>query len=354
MGKSDEQTNPTPDARGPALLPPPPRPSRTVLRSIAALEEIEANGANKEGRAQSAAHETGEPPIIEATAADRKFESRSRGDAPSTAKQDELQPLRAKAFRANAPERQAKADRRPGWLGRVAAACVLLGAGWLGGAQISSSASSIWSPAASGGAQASPLDQLRQELRIVSSELEGVRAQIVRLDAPEQRARNANAFEALTKSLGDISRRIEQVRSAQTAAIVEIGARLERARSDEARQREELSERIARIERQLSDGQPTGTHAAVRPPNSTIIPRVAVAPAPSGADPLASRRPAAGLGYVVREVYNGVALIEGRNGYLEVYPGAMVPGAGRVQQITRRSGQWVVVTTGGVIGAQVQ
>jgi hypothetical protein len=60
-------------------------------------------------------------------------------------------------------------------------------------------------------------------------------------------------------------------------------------------------------------------------------------------------RPAILSGWVVRDVYAGVALIEGRNGLLEVGPGQKVPGAGRVQGVRRQGRDWVVVTDRGVI-----
>jgi hypothetical protein len=56
-------------------------------------------------------------------------------------------------------------------------------------------------------------------------------------------------------------------------------------------------------------------------------------------------------GWVVREVYDGAALVEGRNRRLyEVVPGGVVPGVGRVEAIERRGRNWVVLTDKGVIG----
>jgi hypothetical protein len=50
-------------------------------------------------------------------------------------------------------------------------------------------------------------------------------------------------------------------------------------------------------------------------------------------------------------VYDGLALIESRNRrLLEVGPGAMVPGVGRVEAIEKRGKRWVVVTAKGLIG----
>jgi hypothetical protein len=57
-------------------------------------------------------------------------------------------------------------------------------------------------------------------------------------------------------------------------------------------------------------------------------------------------------GWVLRDVANGVALIEGRQGMYEVYAGDPVPGLGRVDAIRRQDGRWVVVTSKGLIVAR--
>ena len=57
-------------------------------------------------------------------------------------------------------------------------------------------------------------------------------------------------------------------------------------------------------------------------------------------------------GWVLRDVSNGGALIEGRQGIDEVYAGDPVPGLGRVDAIRRQDGHWVVVTSKGLILAR--
>jgi hypothetical protein len=56
--------------------------------------------------------------------------------------------------------------------------------------------------------------------------------------------------------------------------------------------------------------------------------------------------------WVLRDVANGGALIEGRQGIFEVYAGDPVPGLGRVDAIRRQDGRWVVVTSKGLIVAR--
>jgi len=57
-------------------------------------------------------------------------------------------------------------------------------------------------------------------------------------------------------------------------------------------------------------------------------------------------------GWVLRDVANGAALIEGRRGMFEVYAGDPVPGLGHVDAIRRQDGHWVVVTSKGLIVAR--
>lgn len=54
-------------------------------------------------------------------------------------------------------------------------------------------------------------------------------------------------------------------------------------------------------------------------------------------------------GWALRDVGNGGALIESRQGVYEVYAGDPVPGLGRVDAIRKQDGRWVVVTSRGLI-----
>jgi hypothetical protein len=53
--------------------------------------------------------------------------------------------------------------------------------------------------------------------------------------------------------------------------------------------------------------------------------------------------------WVVRDVHDGIAMIEGRDGEREVSEGDIVPGAGRVERIERRGRGWAVLTSLGAI-----
>jgi hypothetical protein len=83
------------------------------------------------------------------------------------------------------------------------------------------------------------------------------------------------------------------------------------------------------------------------------LPEVA-STAPASASAVAVTQPSIPIveGWVLRNVYGGSALVEGRSGLIQVMPGDSLPGVGRVETIKREDGRWVVVTTRGLIVAR--
>ena len=55
--------------------------------------------------------------------------------------------------------------------------------------------------------------------------------------------------------------------------------------------------------------------------------------------------------YSVEDVQDGVAMLDSRYGPIQVAPGDLIPGAGRVLRIERHGPDWFVVTSVGVIGS---
>jgi hypothetical protein len=83
--------------------------------------------------------------------------------------------------------------------------------------------------------------------------------------------------------------------------------------------------------------------AAAAPVTEAAAREEAPAPKPVKSEPVD--------GWVLREVYNGAALVESRNRRLyEVMPGGILPGVGKVEAIERRGTRWVVLTDKGFIG----
>lgn len=77
-----------------------------------------------------------------------------------------------------------------------------------------------------------------------------------------------------------------------------------------------------------------------------------VAPTPAPAPAAQPNRLPVVDGWVLRQVLDGAATVEGRQGIFEVIPGDPLPGVGRVDAIRRQDGRWVVVTSRGLIVAR--
>ena len=86
-------------------------------------------------------------------------------------------------------------------------------------------------------------------------------------------------------------------------------------------------------------------------PNQVATAAAAPAPTPAAPKTEVGRLPTI-EGWRLRDVANGGALIEGRDGIYEVYAGDPIPGLGRVDAIRRQDGRWVVVTPKGLIVAR--
>jgi hypothetical protein len=95
---------------------------------------------------------------------------------------------------------------------------------------------------------------------------------------------------------------------------------------------------------------PTPVAAAPAPAAKEVTGSIS-APSAATPKPEVARLPTV-QGWVLRDVADGGAVIEGRSGVFEVYAGDPVPGLGRVDAIRRQDGRWVVVTSRGLIVAR--
>jgi hypothetical protein len=137
----------------------------------------------------------------------------------------------------------------------------------------------------------------------------------------------------------DQSAKAASATNAQIANIAGRVDRIERAQ-DSGAKLAKLSEALDRLEKRMASTTASDTTGS--------IPEVRL-PTPS---PLReAAKPPVVPGWVLRNVYDGAALIQGRAGLIEVEPGDPVPGGGRVEAIRRQEGRWVVVTTKGLIVA---
>jgi hypothetical protein len=143
--------------------------------------------------------------------------------------------------------------------------------------------------------------------------------------------------QTLQRSVAKLTKDIATLRTS-----VETAAR--EGRTQIARVNEELNKRVARApETTGSIGKvATTTTTTATPPPAPVIAKPEVAPIPTP-------RPAIVQGWTVRDGRNGRALVESRGELFEVFPGVPLPGLGRVEAVRHEGGQWVVVTSRGLI-----
>jgi hypothetical protein len=136
----------------------------------------------------------------------------------------------------------------------------------------------------------------------------------------------------LSTDLGALRTAVEQSGKPipQLGKLAERLDRIEKAQAEPAARIAKIGEAIERLEKRAA--------APANDITGAIPPAPPAKPSPTIIDD-----------YVVRKVFDGVALVEGRRGIIEVEPGMSLPGAGRIEEIRRQDGRWVVVTSKGLI-----
>ena len=150
---------------------------------------------------------------------------------------------------------------------------------------------------------------------------------------------------ALSDNVAALRSTISLSTSAANTQFTKISESLDRVEKERAADRERADrERAADRER----GERRVTVLTPSPEPTGSVPP-ASAPAPAN-DPKAATKNAVVEGWSLRRVYGSdAALVEGRYGVVEIVPGDLVPGLGRIQEIKRQYGHWVVVTSRGLI-----
>ncbi|MBR0818650.1 hypothetical protein [Bradyrhizobium liaoningense] len=169
-------------------------------------------------------------------------------------------------------------------------------------------------------------------------------ASVARIDA-DVVALKANVEHTSKTGLGQFNRtndRLDKLEKAQAEPMAKIA---------------KLSEAVDKLRATPPAAPAQAAAAAAKETTGSIAPTqvatAAAAPVPVPAAPKTEvgRLPTID-GWVLRDVANGGALIEGRGGLYEVYAGDPIPGIGRVDAIRRQDGRWVVVTSKGLIVAR--
>ncbi len=278
------------------------------------------------------------------------------------------------------PDEQEKSRlKRESWRRLGVAACALaltLGTGWAVGTKFQpreaadsrGDANAARKLAAADEAERGDNRALREEIRALQAKLDSVDK---RSDAAERGA--------LEAKLNSLDRKIEASHADAANVAAQIAARLEKNDKSMERLEAAISARSSVSSTAGNDAKgdvKPAAKVAAPAPAATIsakspLPATASNDAKGGVKPAAraaAPAPAATAGganaksadatkpigdYTVREVQDGIALVQGRAGGLyEVGPGDRLPGAGNVLAVEKIGRKWVVVTEGGRIDEQ--
>ena len=180
---------------------------------------------------------------------------------------------------------------------------------------------------------------LREEIRALQAKLDSLDK---RSDAPERGT--------LEAQLNSLDRKIEANHADAANVAAQIEARLEKNDKSMGRLEAAISAKSLVPSTASNDAKgsvkPAAKSCVSRPgPGSAATAGGANAKAADAAKPIGD--------YTLREVQDGIALVQGRAGGLyEVGPGDRLPGAGKVLAVEKIGQKWVVVTESGRIDGQ--
>jgi len=184
--------------------------------------------------------------------------------------------------------------------------------------------------------------QMSEEIRSLKASLETLRSSIAQSQSSEE-------IRGLKKS-------IDSVKSETNAALAQLSARLDYLQRDQAAKLPQGIEKPERVDQNASNAPPPGAvppappmisaNAApqAKPPSQASLP-----PGPTSAVDPQKKASQTIPNWVVRDVYDGIALVEGPGGAFEVMAGENIPGVGTVKSIERRGKGWIVVTNRGLV-----
>jgi hypothetical protein len=188
----------------------------------------------------------------------------------------------------------------------------------------------------------------------MAADIRALKTSLESLRASAARSPTADEVRFLEKSVDGLKSKLEAAKTETAASLAQLSGKIDHAQQEPAAKWREVAARLDRIERQTAAPLSTGTlqKVAVATVNPTPIPlppvKAIVTPQIDAAVE-AAKKPQLITGWVVRDVYDGIALVEGAHGAIEVVPGETIPGAGTVKSIQRRGAGWIVVTSKGLV-----
>jgi len=154
-----------------------------------------------------------------------------------------------------------------------------------------------------------------------------------------------------TAGIAGLKTRLDAVKTETGTSIAELVGKVERMQREPEAKLSQIIQRLDRMEGQLATPLAAGSSGAAPAPAKVVSGKpVHIAEAKPSIDATnGQRNPQLITNWVVRDVYDGIALVESPRGSIEVTPGETIPGAGTVKSIERRGTGWIVITNLGLV-----
>jgi len=203
------------------------------------------------------------------------------------------------------------------------------------------------------------LAQRANETNSLAQAIESLKARLDVIDAAKSREDLAD----LRRSLGEMKSTVVSARDFN-GALAQLAQRVDKLDHEEGAKVDKLSERVdhegSAVTVELTSRVDKLEKKILAPPPAPIqTASIKQPPVPPTLSADVSMEPTGSIerprpvlrGYVVLAARDDIALVGGRYGEREVRQGDFLPGAGRVERIERKGGNWVIETSEGVIAA---
>lgn len=204
--------------------------------------------------------------------------------------------------------------------------------------------------------------EFRRVTQEMSDEIRTLKSSLASLRSSVAQSQTADEIRTLKKSLDSAKSALEANKAEAATSIAQLTAKLEHLQHEQAAKLQQALEKAEHAEQRANNiplttasiPAPVQTPAQVRAPvqvantNALASPKLqSPAPAQTNAADQQKKIQAPLAKWVLRDVYDGIAFVEGPGGGYEVMQGENIPGVGVVKSIERRGNGWVVVTNRG-------
>jgi hypothetical protein len=188
--------------------------------------------------------------------------------------------------------------------------------------------------------------QMSEDIRGLKASLDSLRSTVAQLQNDDTRATK--------KGLDGVKSGLDAFKAETNTAIAQLGAKLDHMQREQATKLQQALDKAERAEQKANNASLTTSSVppaqqALNTQNTPPKPPQTQAALQNNATDPQKKTPPSISNWVVRDVYDGIALVEGPGGAFEVMQGETIPGVGVVKSIERRGNGWIVVTNRGLV-----